>query len=94
MRWLSNGDFEETHYRHYKKRFQNTGQWLLDDPRLLSWQDNTQSGLLWCHGARMLPENTAHCYPPMTNSSSFTAGSGKTVLAYAPEDHLKDDISF
>ena len=42
------------------------------------------------------------CYPrilhlvirPTTNSSSFTAGSGKTVLAYAPEDHLKDDISF
>ena len=53
--WLSEDDFEETHNRHYKKRCDKTGQWLLDDPRLISWRDGTQSSLLWCHGARKLP---------------------------------------
>ena len=52
LRWLSEGDFEETHDRHYKKRCKDTGQWLLEDPRLISWRDGTQSSLLWCHGAR------------------------------------------
>ena len=55
LRWLSEDDFEETHDRHYKKRCQGTGKWLLVDSRLLSWQGSTQSGLLWCHGARTLP---------------------------------------
>ena len=55
LRWLSWDDFEETHDRHYKKRCENTGQWLLDDPRLISWRDSEQSSLLWCHGARKLP---------------------------------------
>ena len=52
LRWLSPGDFEETHERHFKKRFENTGQWLLDDPRFGVWRDETQSSILWCHGAR------------------------------------------
>ena len=52
LKWLSPGDFEETHQRHFKKRFGNTGQWLLDDPRFRNWRDETQSSLLWCYGAR------------------------------------------
>lgn len=52
LRWLSPDDFEETHDRHFKKRFGNTGQWLLDDPRFVDWRDKTQSSILWCHGAR------------------------------------------
>ena len=52
LQWLSPGDFEETHERHFKKRFGNTGQWLLDDSRFRNWRDAAQSGLLWCYGAR------------------------------------------
>ena len=52
LRWLSPDDFEETHDRHFKKRFENTGQWLLDDPRFVDWRDKTRSSILWCHGAR------------------------------------------
>lgn len=52
LQWLSQDDFEETHIRHYNKRCENTGQWLLDDSRLISWQDDVESSLLWCHGAR------------------------------------------
>lgn len=54
LRWLSLEDFEDTHERHFKKRFENTGQWLLDDPRFISWKDGAKSSLLWCHGARKL----------------------------------------
>ena len=50
--WLSPDDFEQTHEGHLKKRFEKTGQWLLDDPRFMSWRDDEQSSLLWCHGAR------------------------------------------
>ena len=54
LRWLSLEDFEGTHERHFEKRFKNTGQWLLDDPRFTDWRDGAQSSLLWCHGARKL----------------------------------------
>lgn len=52
MKWLSPDDYEETHERHFKKRFGNTGKWLLEDPGFVNWRDGAQSGLLWCHGAR------------------------------------------
>ena len=54
LRWLSLDDFEGTYERHFKKRFKNTGQWLLDDPCFINWRDGAQSSLLWCHGARKL----------------------------------------
>ena len=41
----------KTHERHLKKRFERTGQWLLDDSRFRNWKDETQSSLLWCYGA-------------------------------------------
>ena len=52
LKWLSADDFEETHDRHFKKRFESTGQWLLDDPRFGCWRDEAQSSLLWCYGPR------------------------------------------
>ena len=52
LQWLSLEDYEETYERHFKKRFGDTGQWLLDDPRFTNWRDGAQSSLLWCHGAR------------------------------------------
>ena len=61
LQWLAPGDFEEAHEGHFKKRFGNTGGWLLDDHRFTSWKDKTQSSLLWCHGARKWPLYT--CLP-------------------------------
>ena len=52
LNWLSPDDFDETHDMHFRKRFENTGQWLLDDPRFLNWRQGTRSSLLWCYGAR------------------------------------------
>ena len=52
LEWLSPDDFEDTHDRHFGKRFGVTGQWLLEDPRFENWRDETQSSLLWCYGAR------------------------------------------
>lgn len=52
LKWLSPDDFEETHERHFRKRSENTGQWLLSDPRFENWRDKAQSSLLWCYGAR------------------------------------------
>ena len=79
LEWLSPDDFEHTHERHFKKRFGNTGQWLLDDARFTNWRDETQSSLLWCHGARKLSLNTRIC---AYINLYIVAGSGKTVLAY------------
>ena len=81
LRWLSRDDFEETYERHFKTRFKNTGQWLLDHPRFMNWRDGVQSSLLWCHGARKL-----HLYSGINMLSYINlcgvAGSGKTILAY------------
>ena len=78
LTWLSQDDFEETHQRHFGKRFKNTGQWLLDDHRFKSWRDEAQSSLLWCHGARKL-----HLYTYIYTYINLyiIAGSGKTILA-------------
>ena len=54
LEWLSPDDFDETHERHFQKRFNNTGQWLLKDSRFKNWRDEAKSGLLWCYGARKL----------------------------------------
>ena len=54
LEWLSPNSFEEIHESNFGKRFQGTGQWLLDDSRFISWRDKAQSALLWCHGARTL----------------------------------------
>ena len=51
LEWLSPDDFEEIHERQVNKRCKNTGQWLLDDPRFLTWRDASQSSILRCHGA-------------------------------------------
>ena len=58
LKWLSSDDFEETYERNFKKRFQNTGQWLLDDPNFVDWRDGAESSILWCHGARKLQLHT------------------------------------
>ena len=54
LEWLASDDYGETHESHFKKRFGNTGQWLLDDPRFKNWRDEAHSSLLWCYGARKL----------------------------------------
>lgn len=79
LKWLSPGDFEETHERHFKKRFDNTGQWLLDDSRFRNWRDMTQSSLLWCYGAR---KSIVYVSVSMYINLYILAGTGKTVLAY------------
>ena len=53
LKWLSPNGFEEIHDRHFRKRCQGTGEWLLGDSRFTSWKEDTQSKLLWCHGDRM-----------------------------------------
>ena len=87
LRWLSLDDFEMTHETHFKKRFKNTGQWLLDDPRFINWGDGAQSSLLWCYGTRKL-----HFF--FVNMCIYInvygiAGTGKTILAYGHPSSLQ-----
>ena len=80
LRWLSLDDFEGTYEKYFEKRFKNTGQWLLDDPRFIDWRDGTQSSLLWCYGARKLQ---SYIYIYMWLYSLYDiVGTGKTILAY------------
>ena len=59
--WLSENDCEEMQDCHVRKRFQHTGQWLLDDYRFTNWRDGRQSDLLWCHGPRKLQLSYISC---------------------------------
>ena len=52
LKCLAPDDFEGTHGRHFRKRFENTDQWLAEDSRFTDWRDKTHSSLLWCYGAR------------------------------------------
>jgi hypothetical protein len=52
LAWLSTIDYEETHQKHFKKRFKGTGQWLLEHHHFTTWKDASGPGLLWCHGMR------------------------------------------
>ena len=52
LQWLSKDDFEATHERHWKKRFGNTGKWLLEHRDFVCWKEESNSGLLWCYGSR------------------------------------------
>lgn len=58
LEWLTPVDYEETHQRHFKKHFANTGQWLIENDQFVSWKDTPGSRLLWCYGIRELPEST------------------------------------
>ena len=80
LEWLSPEDFEETHDRHFKKRFENTGQWLLDDPRFRYWRDETQSGLLWCYGTR---KSAIHVYL-CVNINLYCSGLRKNRISVWP----------
>ena len=75
LEWLSSDDYEETHEGYYRKRCKNTGQWLLDDPRFISWRDEAQSGLLWCHGTRKWSCYTS-CIPIFILTYEFKIPSG------------------
>ena len=91
LTWLSPDDFEGTHQGHFKKRFENTGQWLLNDLRFRDWKDGTKSSLLWCHGARK-----SYIYFMLIYALILTytlAGSGKTVLAYGHYKLVIDNYS-
>ena len=98
LRWLSPDDFEMTHETHFKKRFKNTGQWLLDDSRFINWRDGAQSSLLWCYGTRKLHFFLVHIselwrgtqlYPYIYINVYGIAGTGKTILAYGHPSSLQ-----
>ena len=55
LKWFSVDDFDKIHESHFRKRFQGTGEWLLNDHRFITWRDGAQSRLLWCYGARKFP---------------------------------------
>lgn len=80
LKWLSSDNSEGTHERYFNKRFENTGQWLLDDPCFINWRDEAQSSLLWCYGARKSQSYTT-CICIYINLD-IVAGAGKTILTY------------
>lgn len=52
MNWICTIDFVEEHALTFKKRYKDTGNWLLEKPVFQQWFDVTDSSALWCYGKR------------------------------------------
>ena len=59
MNWIGTTDFEEEHALTFKKRYKDTGDWLLAEPVFKQWFYDTDSRVLWCYGKRKL--STYYC---------------------------------
>lgn len=51
---LSGINFDEDHDRIFKRRHQDTGNWLVESEKFREWIDGMESCFLWCHGNRKL----------------------------------------
>ena len=80
-RWLSPPDPSINHNAAWKTHHQGSAEWFIHGNTYPQWKMSTGS-LLWIHGKRM--------YILFFSSSFFergadsTAGSGKSILSYAP----------
>lgn len=45
-------DPDDDHDRIYGKRYDKTGQWLLQNPKFKDWETSPATSLLWCYGGR------------------------------------------
>ena len=52
MHWICTTDFEKEHNSTFEKRYKDTGDWFLREPKFEQWFDDTNSSILWCHGKR------------------------------------------
>jgi hypothetical protein len=52
LAWVSDIDFETVHQNIYAKKHDNTGDWLVMEPKYQQWLNSPASSLLWCHGKR------------------------------------------
>jgi hypothetical protein len=50
LQWLSPVPFSCHHKRHSESRLRNSGQWLLNHPQYISWQNSSSSSLFLLHG--------------------------------------------
>ena len=76
--------FEEKQHEMFQvaKRAPGAGKWLLGSQQFTDWRDG-ESRKLWCYGIR---KNISFSVPHLAEINTFTAGAGKTVLAY--DKHL------
>ncbi|KAI5843808.1 hypothetical protein DFP73DRAFT_594819 [Morchella snyderi] len=51
LSWFSELDFDHDHNRIFSKRYQDTGEWLVNSPDFKQWDDSKKSSLLWCYGS-------------------------------------------
>ena len=56
MQWICTIDFEKEHISAFGKRYKDTGDWFLREPKFKQWFDDTNSCILWCHGKRKYPK--------------------------------------
>lgn len=57
MQWICTIDFEKEHNLAFEKRYKDTGDWFLRQPKFKQWFDDTNSCILWCHGKRKYAES-------------------------------------
>lgn len=50
LEWLSPIPYMQHHVQSQRDILPGTGQWLLEDDRLLEWQFSESSSILWLHG--------------------------------------------
>lgn len=64
---LSGINFDEDHDRIFKRRHQDTGNWLVECVQFKEWIDGMESCLLWCHGNRKIFIVTLRVILQLTN---------------------------
>jgi hypothetical protein len=84
QKWLGAPDPSFNHNNAREKHLNNTGMWLLDDPKYVGWKQDANS-FMWIHGICEC-SSSHHGY-----SDRFViAGCGKTIIWYV----LESSISF
>lgn len=77
--WVSTTEYEKHHQQANENMLDNTGRWLLDEPRFCARQCSSASGIPWLHGIRKL-----FLAPTLLTVvlMCHKAGAGKTKLTY------------
>ena len=52
FRWLPSIDFDQDHHIILRKRYKETGSWILQRKEFQQWYQSRSSQLLWCCGLR------------------------------------------
>jgi len=80
FRWISEVPYKDHHQLIGKDFLPKSGQWLLQKETFIEWRNARSSSVFWLLGIRMFSRLGEWKMKLIT----YTAGSGKSRLAYVP----------